>query len=235
MRCARLAMVAAGVILVASAIFAQEVGYLDLTDPAPHQRIHSPTGGGTGGFCMSGGGDSSAIPEITVNLTSVDKVAYSVGEEVTFEVKIQNTGRLGIEIPWTPHLGDLEPSDPTRSYTYRTAVLVLTLKDPTSHDFLTFGEHFYGSSDVRGSIREFLPNQSIVIRARKKIETYDAWFVSRTKEVQPLLLKASANLMLNEMTYAPNKNGDLGSENTRCIPVNSKIASQVDILVWPRS
>jgi hypothetical protein len=235
MRRARPAMVAAGVILVASAIFAQEVGYLDLTDPAPRQRIHSPTGGGTGGFCVSGGGDFSAMPEITVSLSSMDKLAYSIGEEVTFEVKIQNTGRHGIEIPWTRHLGDLEPSDPTQSYTYRTAVLLLTLKDPTSHDFLTLGEHFYGSSDVRGSIRELLPSQSIVIRARKQIEPYDAWLVSRTKEVQPLLLKASANLMFNEMTYTPNNNGDLGSENTRCIPVNAKIASPVDILLWPRS
>jgi hypothetical protein len=235
MRCTILALAATSVLLIASATFAQEVGYLDLTDPAPRQRIHSPTGGGIGGFCVSGDEDSSAIPEITVSLSSIDKLAYSIGEEVTFEVKIQNTGRFLIEIPWTPHLGDLEPSDPTRSYTYRTALLVLTLKDATSHDFLTLGKHFYGSSDVRGSIRELRPNQSIVIRVRKKIETYDARFANRTKEVQPLLLQASPSLMLNEMIYAPSKNGDLGSENTRCIPVHAKSASQVDILLWPRS
>ena len=97
MRCARLGMVATGVVLAASTILAQEVGYLDLTDPVHRQRIHSPNGGGTGGFCGGGGSDSSAIPEITVVLVSIDKRAYSIGEEVTFEVRIENTGRYSID------------------------------------------------------------------------------------------------------------------------------------------
>jgi hypothetical protein len=97
MRCARLGMIATGVILVASTILAQEVGYLDLTDPVPREPIHSPTGGGVGGYCGSSG--SSALPEVTLTLVNVDKSTYSMGEEVTFEVRVVNTGKKNIEIP----------------------------------------------------------------------------------------------------------------------------------------
>jgi hypothetical protein len=66
------------------------------------------------------------------------------------------------------------------------------------------------------------------------LETYDDWWGKRIKEVQPLLLKASPGLMLNEMTYAPSETGDLGSVNTRCIPMDTKRANQVDVFLWPR-
>ena len=42
------------------------------------------------------------------HLAYLDKTSYSMGEEITFEVKIQNTGREAIEMPWTSHLGDLD-------------------------------------------------------------------------------------------------------------------------------
>jgi hypothetical protein len=231
----RIVLLAAGVALAALAVLAQEGGYLDLTDPLPRQRIHSPTGGGTGGFCGSGGGDPTAIPETTVTLVSLDKREYSIGEEVTFEVKVENTGRHSIEIPWSPHLGDLEPSDPTRPYTYRTALLILTLTDPDSRQILTLGDSFYGSTEVPGTIRELRPSQSVLIRTRKSIEIYDDWWGKRIMEVQPLLLKASPNLMLNEMTYSPSEKGDLGSESARCTPMNTKRPNQLDVFLWPRS
>jgi hypothetical protein len=234
-RCARLVLVLTGVVLAAPAILGQEAGYLDLTDPTPRQRIRNPNGG-IGGFCV-GNGDiaSSAIPEITLTLVSIDKREHSIGEEVTFEVRIENTGRSSIEIPWTSHSGDLEPSDPTRSYTYRSALLILSLTDPDSHRSFSLGDTFYGSTEVPGTIRELLPSQSVLIRTRKKIETYEEWWEKRIKEVQPLALKASPDLMLNEMSYSPSEKGNLGSENVHCTPINTKKSNQLDVLLWPRS
>jgi hypothetical protein len=81
---------------------------LDLTDPAPRHRIRNPNGGG-GGFCEGGGVSGVVIPDLTLTLMSVDKLAYSVDEDVTFEVKAENTSTHSIVIPWTLHLADLEP------------------------------------------------------------------------------------------------------------------------------
>jgi len=216
------------------AVPAQENGYLDLTDPMPRQPIRNPNEGGMGGWC-GGGGDLSAMPEINVSVVSIDKSEYSLGEEVTFEVRIENTGKQNIEIPWTPHLGDLEPSDRTRSYRYRSALLLLTFTDPDSRRSFSLGDAFYGSAEVPGTIWELRPRQSVLIRARKRLEAYEDWWQKRVKEVQPLPLKASANLMVNETTYSPGKNGELGSESVDCTPINTKKANQLDVSLWPAS
>jgi hypothetical protein len=178
---------------------------------------------------------SSAVPEATLTLVSIDKRAYSMGEEVTFEVRVENTSKSSIEIPWTPHLADLEPGDPTRPYTYQNAAVVLDLTDPESHRSFDLFGIFYGSPDVPGTIRELRPSQSVMIRARKRLEIYEDWWGNRVKEMQPLSLQASPGLMLNSTTYTPNEKGDSGSENSRCTPLKIKKANQMDVVLWPRS
>jgi hypothetical protein len=117
MGCARIGLVVAALLLAASPALAQEVGHLDLTDPAPRQRIRNPNGG-EGGFCPGKGVSEVVIPDLTLTLLSVDKRAYSVGEDVTFEVKAENTGTHTLKIPWTLHLADLEPPVIQRNATH---------------------------------------------------------------------------------------------------------------------
>ena len=228
---AKFALVAAGIALAALSLLAQDVGYLDLTDPAPRGRIRSPNGG-TGGFC--GNSESSGNPEVTLTLVSLDKRAYSIGEEVSFEVRVENTGKETIEVPWTAGLGELEPSDPTKSYTYRTAAFVLTFIDPGSHRSFSIQGYAYGSKDVPGTIRELRSSQSVLIRARRRLEIYEDSLGKRVKEVQPLPLKASSGMMLNSVTYSPSEKGSSASENTSCIPLSTKKANEVDVGLWPR-
>ena len=230
-RNAKFALVAAGIALAALGLFAQDVGYLDLADPALLGRIRSPNGG-TGGFC--GSSESSGNPEVTLTLDSLDKRAYSIGEEVTFEIRVENTGKETIEIPWTPGLGELEPGDPTKSYTYRTAAFVLTFTDPGSHRSFSIQGYAYGSKDVPGTIRELRSSQSVLIRARRRLEIYEDWWGKRVNEVQPLPLKASPGLMLNSVTYSPSERGVSASENSSCIPLSPKKANEVDVALWPR-
>ena len=64
--------------------------------------------------------------QVTATLLSLDRTIYPLGEQVTFEHKIQNTGKDPVIVPWTPNLGDLEPIDPNASYEYRVGVVVLT-------------------------------------------------------------------------------------------------------------
>ncbi|PYU17544.1 MAG: hypothetical protein DMG32_27785 [Acidobacteria bacterium] len=92
LRFLRVVSAVAAVALATSVVFAQEVGYLDLTGPAPSQRVRSPTGG-AGGFC--GGTEFPKFPEVTLTLVSLDKPVYSIGEDVTFEVRIENSGTAG--------------------------------------------------------------------------------------------------------------------------------------------
>jgi hypothetical protein len=234
MSCARIGIVVAALVLAASPSLAQEVGHLDLTDPAPRHRIRNPNGG-QGGFCEGGGVSGVVIPDLTLTLMSVDKLAYSVGEDVTFEVKAENTSTHSIVIPWTLHLADLEPSDPTQPYTYLSAVVALRLTDPVSERFMERYVEFNGSTRVPGTIRELHPGQSIVIRARSKLEFYEEWWRKKISEVQPFPVKAEPDFMWNTMTYSPNDKGDSASEDTTCTPLITKRANQLDVLLWPQN
>jgi hypothetical protein len=232
-RLGRISFVAAGVVIAASALVAQESGYLDLTEPLPRQRFHNPSAnGGTGGFGICGGNVSS-IPELTLVLASLDKFRYSVGEDVTFEVRVENTGTVSVDMPWTPHLGDLEPVDPTHSYSYSEALLHLNFLDTVSHRSFGAGHLFYGSHEVPGTLRELLPKQSIMIRARSRIEQHEDWLVKRLEEAQPLPLVVSPDLMLNAITYFPHEREESASESYSCVPLNTKKDGQVGIILWP--
>lgn len=224
-------LLAVAAVLAARPTLAQEIGHLDLTDPLPRERIRSPQG--SGGGCAGGSGFKASF-ETSVTLVNLDKRSYSMGEEVTFEVKIKNSGKEKIEIPWTPHLGDLEPADPTQSYTYLQATVVLNLTDPTSNlSFGIFG-NFYGSPDLSDSTRELLPGQWILIRTRRKVEAYEEWVWKRIKESTPLNVKASAGFMLNRVTYSPNEKNGSATEYSLCIPLRTKEADQLDVALWPR-
>lgn len=145
---------------------AQEIGYVDLTDgPSRESSRHPRTfSGGCGG-----GGSDSREPQVTVTLVALDQTILPLGEEVTFEVKIQNTGKNPVIVPWTPNLGDVEPADPKASYKYRIGVVVVTFKDPESREF-SMGESLYGSEEVPGTLRELAPNHWFTVRGRGRTD-----------------------------------------------------------------
>jgi hypothetical protein len=204
---------------------------LDLTGPAPRQRVRSPTGG-AGGFC--GGTEFPKFPEVTLTLVSLDKPVYSIGEDVTFEVRIENSGHKSIELPWTPDLVTLEPTDATKTCTYLNGVVVLNLTEPDSQRYFSVYGYFYGSDSAPGTIQELRPNQSVVIRARTKLDFHDEWWAKKVREVQPLHVKAEPGFMMDSATYVPNEKADSGSESTTCIPLARKTANQIDVLLWSR-
>jgi hypothetical protein len=224
---ARIGLVAAGIALAASALLAQEAGYLDLTDPAPRARIRSPNGGTGCGF------SDGTIGELTLTVASTDKRAYSIGEDVTFEIKIENTGGSSIELPWTPSLANVEPSDPTLSYTYLNAEVDLILSETDSHPSHYLFSRFYGSTDLPWTVRELKPKQSVLIRARGKLQTDQESWIKEAEKAQPLPLKASAGFKLITITYTAAGKRNSASESASCVPLAIRAANQIDLALWP--
>jgi uncharacterized repeat protein (TIGR01451 family) len=112
---------------------AQEIGYIDfsgLTDreSTRHPRTH-------GSACGSSPHSRPSRSQVEVTLLSLDKTIYQIGEELTFEVKVQNTGTAPLVIPWTPHFADLEPNDLRAPYKYLAGVVVVQFKDSKQHWF----------------------------------------------------------------------------------------------------
>jgi hypothetical protein len=217
--------------LVASAVFAQEIGWLDLTDLHPRERIRTPHAGNV----ACGGGGTGFEPSLSANITlmHLDRTSYSVGEEVTYEVKMQNTGKEPIEIPWTPHLGELEPGDPSESYTYLHATISLDFTEAYSNRSFSIYANSYGSSDLAGTTRKLLPGETIFVRARQELQTYEEWWQHRIKDSAPLNVKVSANLMLNKVTYSPGEKNNAAIDQSVCIPVRTGTGVSLDAALLP--
>ena len=225
---AKIGLMASFIACSASAGFAQDIGYLDLTTPAPRMPTRSSKRF-SGGPCVGTGDGPVTSPDATITLISLDKSTYSLEEEITFEVKIENSGKETIEIPWTPDLAALEPSDQTEYFSYRSASFVITLTVPDSDHYLFITGFSYGSTDLPGTIRQLRPSQSFVVRARGKSNVYDSWWSEKLKDSAPLTVKAVAGVVLSRDTETQ----DMRSEV--CIPLTKKIANQLDIILWPAS
>jgi hypothetical protein len=226
----RIGLLAGAAILAANAAVAQEIGWLDLIDSHPRERIRAPHGLSLG--CGGGSGFAPSV-ESTITLVSLDKVSYSLGEEVTYEVKIQNSGKETIEIPWTPHSGDLEPADASKSYTYLHAAISLNFTEADSNRTFSLYANSYGSSEVTGTTRKLMPGEWTFVRARQKLETHEEWWWTKIKDSAPLNVRASASLMLNKVTYSTGEKTDSAMDHYVCIPVNTKLGPPSDVVLWP--
>jgi len=206
---------------------AQEIGYIDLTDNIFRESSRQVRVGG-GGCGGTSDPTHNSQSEVTVTLVSLDKLHYQLGEEAIFEIKVLNSGKEKIVIPWTPHLGDLEPTDTNASYKYRVGVIVLLLRDPEGMD-LDISDSLYGSGKVPGSFRELFPGQWFTVKGKKKIELHGQnWGNKEFNDVGFVDTKVSAFFRQDRGAYSP-RNG--GTVNQQCIPLRYREANQLNITV----
>lgn len=223
-------VIAAGIILLSSLplpALAQEIGYTDLTDNIFRERSRQTRT--MGGGCS---GDPHTAPDarsqVTVTVISLDKTRYRIGEEVTFEIKVMNSGKETIVVPWTPHLGDLEPADTRSSYKYRVGVVLLLFRDPEGVQF-PISESLYGSLNVAGTLRELSAGEWFIVRGRKRLEPYDQnWGKKELRESGIVVATVSGFYRQDRGAYSPK---DGGSDSQWCIPLPSQKANQIDVVV----
>jgi hypothetical protein len=156
---------------------------------------------------------------------------YRLGEEVTFEMKVHNTGKDTVIIPWTPHLGDLEPADPDVPYKYRIGVVLLTFRDSEGRQF-SLSESLYGSENSAGTLRDLLPGQWFVVRGRERIEPDSPdWGQGELREIGWATAKVSGYFRQDEGSYSP-ENG--GAVSALCIPLRSTGSNAMDVTLESR-
>jgi len=227
----KLIPVLCGAILFSStalSALAQEIGYVDLTEgPFRESSRHPRTF--TGG--CGGSGSDSRERQVTATLLSLDRTIYPLGEKVTFELKIQNTGKDPVIVPWTPNLGDLEPVDPNASYKYRIGVVVLTFKDPEHREFY-LSESLYGSEDVPGTLRELAPGQWFTVRGTERTEPNSPdWGQGELREFGWVDAKVSGYFREDNGSYSPEQGGTMSAF---CIPMRSKSANELTVTLEHR-
>jgi hypothetical protein len=118
--------------LGSGACLAQEVGFVDLTQivtrtelrhPAP--RSDDATDRRGGGGIIDSSHDDCDVPNapkgagaLRTTLVWLDRDEYAVGDHPKFEVRIENVGSVPVELPFSPHLADLQPADASQKFGY---------------------------------------------------------------------------------------------------------------------
>ena len=111
---------------------AQEVGFVDLTQIVPRTELRHPAPRSDEATDRRGRGgtvdsrhDHCDVPNapkdagaLRTTLVWLDHDVYAVGDHPKFEVRIENVGSVPVEMPFSPHLADLQPADPSQKFGY---------------------------------------------------------------------------------------------------------------------
>jgi len=104
----------------------QEVGSVDLTKITARTELRSPSRPRRGLNQVHGCFNSASnAGELRTTLVSLDSTEYRIGDEPRFEVTVENVGSAPLKIPFSPHLADLQPVDPSQKFAYSVLDVVL--------------------------------------------------------------------------------------------------------------
>jgi hypothetical protein len=213
-------------LITVKGLAAQEIGYIDLSDGVFRESTWPRHQGG--GACGSGDHPSAnqSRPEVTVSLISLDETRYRIGEEVNFELKIQNTGKKTITIPWTPHLADIESGNAIAPHTYVSGFASLAFKDSQNREFQIY-EILYGEKRVAGTLRALQPGQWFTVKGRKNLDLYSAdWGGQELRESGAVTATVTGSYQENIVRYSP-RNG--GSDMARCVGFALKKGNEKEV------
>jgi hypothetical protein len=160
---------------------AQEVSYLDLSTisqrtelrypPAPAIKCNASgpcVGGGSGGGSVGDGAPDIRDPHaLGIYLLSIHPGDINSREDIEVEFKVLNTGFASIELPVSPHLSDLQPSDASLPFTYSSLALAIRVEGEHPDCVPCVGYvQLYGLSHAKHSTVVLRPGEWIRVKAR---------------------------------------------------------------------
>jgi hypothetical protein len=189
-----------------NACLAQEVGAIDLVRVKPRTELREPpktqrpAGAPSGGQLTYRCFDSpKKTGQLRTTLVSLDRTHYQMGDSPIFEVTVENIGFSPLEVPFSPHLSDLQPADPSQKFAYSELRVTLwiggkhwsantgggiTLYGATSHPDTMVSLHpgewvrIVGKGDISlpsdGNVEDFIRRGDAVDHMNARVSLYKA-------------------------------------------------------------
>jgi hypothetical protein len=189
---------------------AQEMKYIDLSNVRQRTELRSPpapqanskgVGGGEGGGSVTDGAPDRRDPHaLGIYLLRVTPTDINPAEPFQVEFKILNTGTAPIELPVSPHLSDLQPSDESVAFDYSSLALAVRGEgEPQGPrvDSVGFVELF-GSPDHAESMMVLRPGEWIRVSANVKLLTWPS---------EPVSVRFRGDFWLRKNTFHPHPGG----------------------------
>jgi hypothetical protein len=95
----------------------------------------------------------------------MDRLEYKDGDRAELEVMVENIGLIPIDLPWTPHLADLQPADDTAAFGVSTFGVSIELKWPDGESAQLGSLVLFGSSSHAGTLLNLRPGEWVRLHA----------------------------------------------------------------------
>lgn len=158
---------------------AQEIASADLTKvtartdlrrpaaPAPKTKATALNSVYRSNPCFNPNHNAGAL---LTTLVSLDRTQYQVGDEPKFEVTVENVGSGRLRIPFSVHLGDLQPKDTAQEFGYRELQLIVWIASGTDWSANTGGSvSLYGNDRHPGTMITLNPGESVRVVGKGKL------------------------------------------------------------------
>lgn len=173
---------------------AQEIEYIDLTAVRQRTELRHPPapqsdckegkgciGGGYGSGSVGDGAPDQRDPHaLGIYLLRVTPTDINPAEPFQVEFKVLNTGTALMELPVSPHLSDLQPSDESVAFNYFSLALVVRgQSEPEGPQVSSVGfVELFGTHDHAESMLVLRPGEWIRVIANVKLLTSPSELVS---------------------------------------------------------
>ena len=136
------------------------------------------------------------------------------------EFRVLNTGIAPIEVPVSPHLSDLQPSDESAAFSYFSLALVVQVEGPQQGTPSVGFIQLFGAADHEGTMLVLKPGEWIRVRAQVKLQNWPP----------PASTRARGEFWLRRNTFQPHPGG--GFTNSENLYPNVTPTPWIDIREW---
>jgi hypothetical protein len=138
---------------------------------------------------------------LRTGLTWLDRFEYMDSDSAEIEVAIANAGDVPIEIPGTPHLADLQPTDDTSKFQAFNLLIGLFLHWGDGYSTSLGWIYLYGVPEQKETMLTLLPGEWVRVRGPIDIElNHGDGFVLPLPGVDQT---ATAEFELRQVEYTP--------------------------------